>query len=108
MTLAVHVNGRDNVATVTEDCAPGTEIPVGETVLTAATPVPRGHKIALKDFAPGEDIVKYGVVIGRAAGPIARGAHVHTHNVDDITRELCDEYTNLYRERRGDGNLCRI
>ena len=34
--------------------------------MEAATEVPMGHKIALRDIRNGEDIVKYGVVIGRA------------------------------------------
>ena len=40
-----------------------------------------GHKYALRDIAEGENIVKYGQPIGHATRPIARGEHVHTHNV---------------------------
>ena len=43
--------------------------------------IPLGHKIALKDFKDGEDVVKYGVVIGRVVKPIKQGDHVHVHNV---------------------------
>jgi (2R)-sulfolactate sulfo-lyase subunit alpha len=43
--------------------------------------IPLGHKIALKDFKVGDDIVKYGVVIGRVVQPIKQGDHVHVHNV---------------------------
>jgi (2R)-sulfolactate sulfo-lyase subunit alpha len=43
--------------------------------------IPLGHKIALKDFKPGDDVVKYGVVIGRVVQPIKQGDHVHVHNV---------------------------
>ena len=43
--------------------------------------IPLGHKIALKDFKTGEDVVKYGVVIGRVVQPIKQGDHVHVHNV---------------------------
>ena len=32
--------------------------------------IPLGHKIALKDFKTGDDVVKYGVVIGRVVQPI--------------------------------------
>ncbi|MCL4153096.1 UNVERIFIED_CONTAM: hypothetical protein GTU68_038355 [Idotea baltica] len=27
------------------------------------------------------DVIKYGVVIGRATHPIAQGEHVHVHNI---------------------------
>jgi (2R)-sulfolactate sulfo-lyase subunit alpha len=43
--------------------------------------IPLGHKIALKDFKNGDDVVKYGVVIGRVVQPIKQGDHVHVHNV---------------------------
>ena len=43
--------------------------------------IPLGHKIALKDFKAGDDIVKYGVVVGRVVQPIKQGDHVHVHNV---------------------------
>jgi (2R)-sulfolactate sulfo-lyase subunit alpha len=43
--------------------------------------IPLGHKIALKDFKVGDDVVKYGVVIGRVVAPIKVGDHVHVHNV---------------------------
>ncbi len=41
----------------------------------------RGHKLALRDIAKGENIIKYGYPIGHAAEDIKKGAHVHTHNV---------------------------
>ncbi len=41
----------------------------------------RGHKTALCDIKKGEDIIKYGYSIGRAACDIKKGEHVHTHNV---------------------------
>jgi len=43
--------------------------------------IPLGHKIALKDFKTGDDVVKYGVVIGRVVKDIKAGDHVHIHNV---------------------------
>ena len=49
--------------------------------LHASQDVPIGHKIALHDIAAGDTIVKYGEDVGRAIAPIARGQHVHVHNV---------------------------
>ncbi len=40
-----------------------------------------GHKIALTDIKAGENVIKYGYPIGRAAEDIPAGAHVHTHNI---------------------------
>ncbi len=38
--------------------------------------VPLGHKVALRDLAEGDPIVRYGEVIGRAAAAIPRGAWI--------------------------------
>ena len=43
--------------------------------------IPIGHKIALRDIAPGEGVVKYGVDIGKVVAPIKKGEHVHVHNL---------------------------
>ena len=43
--------------------------------------VPLGHKIALKDLAEGDTILKYGHDIGKVVKPIKKGDHVHVHNV---------------------------
>ena len=40
-----------------------------------------GHKYALRDIAEGENIIKYGMPIGHATAKIAKGEHVHVHNV---------------------------
>ena len=47
----------------------------------ATTLIPRGHKMAARDIAPGEPVRKYAQVIGYASEPIRAGAHVHTHNL---------------------------
>ncbi len=39
------------------------------------------HKYALRDIKRGENIIKYGQPIGHATEDIAKGDHVHTHNV---------------------------
>ncbi|MCM1021837.1 MAG: altronate dehydratase family protein [Muribaculum sp.] len=42
---------------------------------------PRGHKIALRDIAQGENIIKYGFPIGHATHPIKEGEWVHSQNL---------------------------
>ena len=43
--------------------------------------VPLGHKVAMRDVAKDKAVIKYGHQIGKAVQPIAKGAHVHTHNL---------------------------
>jgi altronate hydrolase len=44
--------------------------------------IPAGHKVAARDIAHGEPVRRYDQIIGFASKPIARGEHVHTHNLD--------------------------
>ena len=43
--------------------------------------IPIGHKVALKDMAVGDTVIKYGVDIGKVVAPIRRGQHAHVHNI---------------------------
>ena len=49
--------------------------------VTLAEDIERGHKFALKEIKAGENVIKYGEVIGRALCDIAPGEHIHTHNM---------------------------
>lgn len=40
-----------------------------------------GHKYALRDIRQGENVIKYGQPIGHATRDIAKGEHVHSHNL---------------------------
>lgn len=48
--------------------------------------IPKGHKFALRDMETGTAIVKYGQPIGQCTAPVARGEHVHVHNVTSQPR----------------------
>ena len=49
--------------------------------LTTLDDIPMGHKVALINIADGDTIIKYGHDIGRATDIIAKGRHVHLHNI---------------------------
>jgi hypothetical protein len=51
----------------------------GEIIATET--IASGHKIALRDIARDEAVVKLGVRIGHATAPVPRGAWVHLHNL---------------------------
>lgn len=52
-----------------------------------------GHKYAIRPIANGENVIKYGMPIGRATCDIAVGDHVHVHNVvTNLGEQLEYEY----------------
>lgn len=76
-TLTLHDS--DNIAVALQQIEIGTSL--SSTGLAAGDKIPSGHKVALKAISAGQQITKYGNVIGVATQDIAAGAHVHVHNV---------------------------
>ena len=87
MRRAVVLSATDNVATLIDVGKKGDSIALtgGLTgYVTLAADVPYGHKFATQEIRMGEDLVKYGQVIGRATTTIFLGEHVHVHNVGSL------------------------
>ncbi|TRO49526.1 hypothetical protein E2P65_00980 [Candidatus Bathyarchaeota archaeon] len=88
MKKAIQLDDKDNVATVTDNVSKGEQVevlsPMGEVILDAKPieDIMFGHKLALRELSKGEEIVKYGEVIGVASKPIKVGEWVHTHNAE--------------------------
>ncbi|VFR40448.1 D-galactarate dehydratase [plant metagenome] len=74
--LLIKVHPLDNVAIVANDggLPAGTTLPDGLALVEA---VPQGHKVALVDFAPGDAVMRYNVVVGYAAQVLPRGSWVN-------------------------------
>ena len=49
--------------------------------LTARQDIPIGHKVALKDMAVGDTVLKYGIDMGRVVAAIKAGEHAHVQNI---------------------------
>ena len=49
--------------------------------VTARQDIPIGHKVALRDMAVGDTVVKYGIDMGKVVKPISAGEHAHVHNI---------------------------
>ena len=60
--------------------------------------MPAGHKVALRPIGAGDNIVRYGQMMGRARVAIEAGQHVHTHNVG--FEELAFDYEFPVGERQ--------
>lgn len=85
---AMVIGTDDNVATALRNLESGEKasVGVGQQIVTVAIVerVEYGHKFAIKDIVQGDDILKYGEIIGRATANIATGAHVHVQNVESL------------------------
>ena len=80
----IRLHPADNVVVAGIDLLPGAELPdiaLSGAGVTCRTPVPAGHKVAVRPIAVGEAVRKYDQTIGFATAPIAAGEHVHVHNL---------------------------
>jgi altronate dehydratase small subunit len=82
MSRAFQILPQDNVATLLDD-ASGTVQVLGAQPqeIQLLEKIALGHKVALRDMAVGEAVLKFGVRIGHALQPIKCGAWVHLHNL---------------------------
>lgn len=93
MKRFLKINAADNVAVaLADDLKKGETIDVEGVRITLREDIARGHKVALRDIAAGENIVKYGYPIGHATEPIPQGGWIHSHNLKTNLRDDL-EYT---------------
>jgi (2R)-sulfolactate sulfo-lyase subunit alpha len=80
----------DDVGVAAMDLKAGEEIQAvtleGEPVtpITLVDDVPLGHKVAMRNMEEKKHVMEYGSEIGYASTTIAKGAHVHTHNIKSL------------------------
>ena len=81
---AIQIRDVDHVATAVVEFGPGEIVVVSGVrsghAIEAKERIPVGHKIALRDIAADEEILKYGEPIGVATTDIRAGHWVHVHN----------------------------
>mgnify|MGYP002855014858 CR=1 FL=1 len=70
------INPADNVIVCINPQPKGTVVNIDGQTLILVTDAKAGHKIALKDFVEGENIIKYGFPIGHARHAIAQGSYL--------------------------------
>jgi hypothetical protein len=71
----------DNILVARRDIAAGERVEVdGESVLIPVA-IELGHKLARRALAADTRVYKYGAPIGSMKAAVARGEHVHLHNL---------------------------
>lgn len=83
----IKINSNDNVAVAIQTLFKGDVVTVDGETFTLVTDIPAGHKVALRDIAAEESIIKYGYPIGAAKEAIKKGQHVHAFNIHTLLSE---------------------
>lgn len=86
------IDPKDNVLVALSDLAEGTTLEFEGQVLVVQEDVPAKHKIFMQDMLPGDEVIMYGVLVGKAICFIPKGGLMSTEN----TRHASQDYA--YRE----------
>ncbi|MEM4090354.1 MAG: UxaA family hydrolase [Thermoplasmatales archaeon] len=81
---AILLSEKDNVAVAITNLHKGDVVELDKMKFIVEEDIDFGHKISLTDIKIGQDIIKYGEIIGRATQEIPMGHHVHVHNIKSL------------------------
>ena len=81
MTSVLKINPADNVVVAIQPQSAGAVITVDGKKITVLEDVPAGHKIAIRDLAEGENVIKYGFPIGHAKEAKKAGSWMNENNI---------------------------
>ena len=81
MTNILKINPADNVVVAIQPQSAGAVIEVDGKQIKVLEDVPAGHKIAIKDLAKGENVIKYGFPIGHAREAKKAGSWMNENNI---------------------------
>lgn len=93
---ALLMDEKDNVVTCVEEIQVGKEVvyACGNEVctVTAQEKIPYCHKIAIENLEQGQNVVKYGELIGKTCEKIEKGHWVSHNNISSVPRDYMSEY----------------
>ena len=117
-TTYLRINPADNVAVAIAPLRAGETIEADGRTIMLRTDVPAGHKVTLKDFRAGENVIKYGYPIGHVMKDVPEGTWVSEKDIKtnlagllDYTYTPVEVHTDIalehrtfkgYRRRNGD------
>ena len=75
------IHPRDNIMVALTNLSKGDKIDLDVDTITLVSDVKAKHKFAMRNFAVGEEIYMYGVVVGKAKNKIVKGEVITTQNI---------------------------
>lgn len=86
--LFLRLHADDNVAVALKNIPAGTIIRLEDGTRFSCQEIPAGHKFCLENLLPNHKVVKFGQVIGATTQAVARGEHVHLHNLASLRKTV--------------------
>ncbi len=86
--LVLQIHPKDNVLVALTDLKKGQEIVFGQEVYILTEDIPAKHKFFMTDYAAGEELYMYGVLVGKVQYDVLKGARMTVDN----TKHAADPY----------------
>ena len=83
------INPKDNVIVALDNLNKNETVTYQEVQYLLVEDIPAKHKFFMQDMKPGEDIIMYGVLVGKAQKVIGKGSRMSTEN----TKHAAEPYT---------------
>ncbi len=75
------VHPKDNVVVALQDLAKGQQVELNGVTYTVVEDIPAKHKFFENDMKTGDEVIMYGVLVGKAQHDIAKGSRMSTENI---------------------------
>lgn len=119
MTEILKIHPLDNVVVALQPMATGSVFDMDGHRVVVRQDVPAGHKIAIRDLAAGENVIKYGFPIGHTLVSAPTGTWMNEHNIAtnlsgllsytytpvSVSLNIPDENRTFMGYRRADGQV---
>lgn len=99
MNRTLKIHKADNIEVALVDLPKDTQVGTGDNAYLLVTDVAAKHKFATQDFEPGDEIVMYGVLVGKATEKIRKGELISTKNIKHASSsyELHTRHTDWHK-----------
>ncbi|UYQ91809.1 altronate dehydratase family protein [Chitinophaga horti] len=88
MNTYLQIHPKDNVLVALQDLPAGSTVQFNDQTIQLVKDIPGKHKFPIVDLATGDAIVMYGVLVGKAMSPIAKGDLISTANTEHMAESF--------------------
>ncbi|MBS1730522.1 MAG: altronate dehydratase [Bacteroidetes bacterium] len=83
----LRINEKDNVLVALSNLKKGEAIHFNDEIFLLQNDIAAKHKFSMKDLQEADEIIMYGVLVGKATQAIKKGELIHTHNIKHASNE---------------------
>lgn len=95
MNTYLQIHPDDNVLVALQDLRAGAIIPFNGSSIELTTDIPAKHKFPISALHPGDPVVMYGVLVGKATQAIAGGEKITTTNIQHEANSFHEKDSNI-------------